>query len=76
MLDVYKRQIWLRKDGLEAGYIRISQALFEHYKISIEELHRQALKNLNKDGYCLRDMKAILEELKGMEEGEDVYKRQ
>lgn len=62
--------IWLRKDGLEAGYIRISQALFEHYKISIEELHRQALKNLNKDGYCLRDMKAILGELKGMKEGE------
>ena len=42
--------IRLPKDGSEAGHIRISQALFEHYKISRGELHRQALKNLNKDG--------------------------
>ena len=57
--------IRLRMDRDKAGYIRISRKLFESYGISRETLHRQALKNLNQDGYRLRDMDSIFEEFLG-----------
>ena len=57
--------IRLHMDSDKAGYIRVSR----------EMLHRQNLKNLNQDEYCLRDMDGIFEEFLGWtpekETGED-----
>ena len=39
--------------GLEQGTIRIERPVFEQWGISEEELHRQALKNLEQDGYTI-----------------------
>ena len=43
--------------------IRIMESLFIHYGVSREELHRQALENMGRDGYRFRDLGRVVEEL-------------
>ena len=55
--------IYIIRDVCDAGYstVRITNQLFHHYDITMEELHRQAVKNLKGDGYaffCLSDLLA------------------
>lgn len=44
----------------EFGNIKINKSLFEHYGVTKEELHEQALCNLKNDGYRLRDMDEVI----------------
>lgn len=46
--------------GLEQGTIRIERPVFEQWGISEEELHRQALKNLEQDGYTIQGIPEVL----------------
>ena len=46
--------------GLEQGTIRIERPVFEQWEISEEELHRQALKNLEQDGYTIQSIPEAL----------------
>ena len=53
------------------GSVKISNKILECYGISAEELHRQALENLERDGYEFQDMKTLAknylsEELSGV----------
>ena len=64
MLDlsvVYSIRIEMHGRGT-AG-IKISRKLLQSYGISVEQLHEQAIKNLEKDGYKFRDMITILKDL-------------
>lgn len=46
--------------GLEQGTIRIERPVFEQWGISEEELYRQALKNLEQDGYTIQSLPEAL----------------
>ena len=43
-----------------SGCIKISHNLLSHYKVSKAELHRQAVSNLEKDGYEFCDIESIV----------------
>lgn len=43
-----------------SGCVKISEKMLECYKVSREELHRQAVWNLEKDDYEFRDIEAIV----------------
>lgn len=45
-------------EGLSS--VKITNQLLEHYEISKEELHRQAIQNMEKDGYEFQDMESIV----------------
>ena len=45
-----------RRMGLDEFSIKINEELFENYGISKEELHKQAILNLEKDGYGIYDL--------------------
>lgn len=40
--------------------VKVSRSLFDQYGVSQEELHRQAIKNLQRDGYRFQDMRTLL----------------
>lgn len=43
------------------GCVKISNEMLACYKVSREELHKQALKNMEKDGYEFRDIETIVQ---------------
>ena len=47
--------------------IKITQRLMESYEITPEQLHRQAMINMKKDGYEFLDMESLIMEMAGME---------
>ena len=47
--------------------IKIPQRLMESYEITPEQLHRQAMKNMKKDGYEFTDIESLIMEMAGME---------
>ena len=51
--------------------IKINRKLLESYGISNEELHKQAMKNLEKDGYEFLDATALIKEAYQLKETED-----
>lgn len=42
------------------GSIKINRPLLDFYGVSLEELHRAAMKNMEEDGYCFRDMAGVM----------------
>ena len=58
-------------DGRSAS-IRVAKGLLERYGISSEQLHRQAMENLEKDGYEFQDMWSMVMKMMDMEETEEV----
>lgn len=62
---------FIMKDG-NIGGMKISRKLLEILGLSIEELHEQAMKNLEKDGYEFLDMDAIIRKMLTMEEYEEL----
>lgn len=57
--------------GEGGGTLTVDASLLESYGVSREELHRQALKNMDRDGYCFRRLEEILFGIPGLriEEG-------
>lgn len=45
------------------GNVKISKSLMENYGISTEQLHRQAIENLEKDGYEFREMDSVMRDV-------------
>ena len=43
-----------------SGCVKISEKMLACYKVSREELHRQAIKNMERDGYEFRDIEPIV----------------
>lgn len=52
--------------------IKVSKELLKRYCISSEQLHQQAMENMEKDGYGFRDLWSLIMEMTGMEETEEV----
>ena len=52
--------IRLKNPGKEGGIVRVDTPLLESYGISREELHRQALKNMDKDSYSFKRLEEYL----------------
>ncbi len=61
MLDLSVAYIIRMKieDGT-SGNIKITRQIFDEFKISPEELHRQAMENLKKDGYVFCEIEALM----------------
>ena len=53
-----------------SGGMKINKEMFKYYGMSVEELHRQAMINLEKDGYKFRDLKCVVMEMLHMEVSE------
>lgn len=53
--------------GDRTAKININWRLLKHYGISSDRLHKQAMKNLEKDGYRFRDMFTMLKDMKYLE---------
>ena len=49
----------------DAGYksIKITKSLLDSYGLTADELHEQALANMNEDGYVVTDMEDVLREI-------------
>ncbi len=60
MLDLSVAYIIRMKieDGI-SGNIKITRQIFDEFRISPEELHRQAIENLEKDGYVFCEIEAL-----------------
>lgn len=58
-------------DGCSAS-IKITPKMMESYKISPEQLHRQAMENMDKDGYEFQDIWSMVMKTRDMEETEEV----
>lgn len=52
----------IRKEVIpfQCSSVKITKALMKEYQITPEELHMQAMENMEKDGYAFRNMKDIL----------------
>lgn len=57
--------------GKNRGSIRISRPLLHYYNIKESQLHRQAMENLEKDGYSFIDMESLIRGMLQPEESED-----
>ena len=57
-------------DGCSAS-IKIAKKMMESYGISPEQLHQQALQNMEKDGYEFQDLWRMVMKMMGMEETEE-----
>lgn len=71
MLDLSVAYIIRMKivDG-NSGNIKITRQIFDKYGISLGQLHRQAMENLEKDGYVFREMESLIREMLDMESSE------
>lgn len=49
--------------GGNTGSVKVSRGLLESYGISSEQLHEQAMENLEKDGYRFRNMNTMLKDM-------------
>lgn len=49
--------------GTADASVTVTEKLLCHYGINREELHRQALENMERDAYCFRSMDSVVEEL-------------
>ena len=57
-------------DGCSAS-IKIAKKMMESYGISPEQLHQQAVQNMEKDGYEFQDLWGVVTEMMDMEETEE-----
>ena len=57
-------------DGCSAS-IKIAKKMLESYGISPEQLHQQAVQNMEKDGYEFQDLWGVVTEMMDMEETEE-----
>jgi len=55
--------IRLEDFGDGCGTVKITNDLMDHYRVSISELHEQALRNMQDDGYCMKNMATVIREL-------------
>lgn len=65
--------------GKDIMSIKITQRLMERYGITPEQIHRQAMINMKKDGYEFLDMKSLVMEMAGMKgtnEKQDDFKHE
>lgn len=64
MLDLSVVYI-IRKEipGRGSCSVKISRQMLENYGISVEKLHRQAMKNLQKDGYEFQNMNVFIKSM-------------
>ena len=68
MLDLSVIYIIRRKTyGKDIMSVKITRELMMSYEITPEQLHRQAMKNMKKDGYEFLDMAGLIMEMTGME---------
>lgn len=57
----------------ECGTVKITNELFEHYGISLAELHYHALVNMNQDGYNMKSMNAVIRELLSNDDRGEIF---
>lgn len=57
-------------DGCSAS-IKIAKKMMESYEISVEQLHQQAVQNMQKDGYEFQELWGVVMEMMDMEETEE-----
>lgn len=56
-----------------AGNAKINKNMLEVYGITTEQLHRQAVENLRKDGYEFQSMESIIRSVVGPDEAEKLH---
>lgn len=57
-----------------AGNAKINKNMLEVYGITTEQLHRQAVENLRKDGYEFQSMESIIRSVVGPDEAEKLHR--
>ena len=73
MLDLSVVYI-IRKEipGRGSGSVKVNRQMLESYGISVEKLHSQAMKNLQKDGYEFQNMNVFIKRMIHMDEIENL----